>query len=154
MGRFRSRHSRCSSLGRREISGAALANVAAAAVLAVGIFGLVQPVLQSLKLSPRLVQAAQAAGCPEPQIGTLGYREPSLVFLAGTGMAMLDDARGAARFLASGGCRVAFVERRFETDFKDAVAEADVRPSLASRVAGFNINGGRRVDIGTYVVRP
>jgi len=140
--------------GRGEISGAALANVAAAAVLAVGVFGFVQPVLQSLKLSPRLVQAAQAAGCPEPQIGTLGYREPSLVFLAGTGMAMLDDARGAARFLASGGCRVAFVERSFETDFKDAVAKAGVRPSLGSRVAGFNINGGRRVDIGTYVVRP
>jgi hypothetical protein len=76
------------------------------------------------------------------------------VFLAGTGMAMLEDGRGAARFLASGGCRVAFVERRYETDFKDAVAKADVRPSLASRVAGFNINGGRRVDIGTYVVRP
>ena len=26
--------------------------------------------------------------------------------------------------------------------------------TLASRVTGFNINGGRRVDIGTYVVRP
>jgi hypothetical protein len=67
---------------------------------------------------------------------------------------MLDDGAGAARFLAVSGCRVAFVEGRIETDFKDAAAKAGVRPSLATRVAGFNINGGRRVDIGTYVVRP
>jgi 4-amino-4-deoxy-L-arabinose transferase-like glycosyltransferase len=139
---------------RGEIHRAALTNVAAAAVLAVGVFGLVQPVLQSLKVSPRLMQAAQGAGCAEPQVATLGYREPSLVFLAGTGLTMLDDGAGAARFLAVSGCRVAFVEGRFETDFKDAAAKAGVRPSLASRVAGFNINGGRRVDIGTYVVRP
>jgi 4-amino-4-deoxy-L-arabinose transferase-like glycosyltransferase len=139
---------------RGEVSGAALTNVAAAAVLAVGVFGLVEPVLQSLKVSPRLVSAARGAGCPGPQVATLGYREPSLVFLAGTGLTMLDDAAGAVRFLAGGGCRVVFVERRFEADFKDAVTKAGVQPALASRVAGFNINGGRRVDIGTYVVRP
>ena len=27
-------------------------------------------------------------------------------------------------------------------------------PALVTRVTGFNINGGRRVDIGIYVVRP
>jgi hypothetical protein len=29
-----------------------------------------------------------------------------------------------------------------------------VQPALSTRVTGFNINGGRRLDIGAYAVTP
>ena len=132
---------------------AALINVAASAALALAVFGLAQPVLQSLKISPRLAAAARASPCAGPQVATLGYREPSLVFLVGTDLVMLADGAEAARFLGEGGCRVVFVTSRFEPEFRAAAAAAGVQAAALSRIAGFNINGGRQLDIATYVVR-
>lgn len=139
---------------RGEVVQAAMTNVAAAALLGFGVFGLTQPVLRSLKVSPRLAEAVRGVSCPAPAVATVGYREPSLVFLVGTDLVMLESGAAAAQFLKAGGCRVALVERAFEADFRAALDRADLRPSLSTRVTGFNINGGRRVDIGAYVAPP
>ena len=79
---------------RSDIAAAALAGVAAAMLVAVGALGQVQPMLSALKISPRLAAAARSAGCEEPKLGTVGYREPSLVFLTRTD---LRDVRERAR---------------------------------------------------------
>ena len=50
--------------------------------------------------------------------------------------------------------RAFFVERRFEPEFRATSASLDLVPQLVTRVAGFNINGGRRLDIGAYVTSP
>ena len=126
----------------------------AAATLSVGVFGLVQPDLRSLGISPRLAEIARNLGCDAPRIATLGYREPSLVFLAGTDLVMLESGEAAVEFLKPGGCRLAFVERRHEPDFHRALERAETKPLGLARVGGFNINGGRRLDIGAYAVRP
>jgi 4-amino-4-deoxy-L-arabinose transferase-like glycosyltransferase len=136
------------------VEGAALVGVAAATLLSLGVFGLTQPDLHALKVSPRLAVLAREAGCDAPRIATFGYREPSLVFLLGTDLAMPENGAEAARFLGAGGCRLAFVERRREPDFQAAVERGGLSPILLTRVEGFNINGGRRVDIGAYAVRP
>jgi 4-amino-4-deoxy-L-arabinose transferase-like glycosyltransferase len=140
--------------GRGEIERAALTGVAAAVALAVGVFGFIQPTLRSLKISPRLAAIARSIDCQNPSVGTLGYREPSLVFLIGTDLRMLNDGAEAASFLGEGGCRLAFVERRFEDDFRRQAESREVAPSLLTRVPGFNINGGRRLDIAAYLARP
>jgi hypothetical protein len=57
-------------------------------------------------------------------------------------------------FLKSGTCRLVFVEQRFEEAFLAEAARIGVRPKLSTRVAGFNINSGRRLDIGAYAVDP
>ena len=88
------------------------------------------------------------------EVATLGYREPSLVFLVGTGLDMLESGAEAAAFLAGGPCRLAFVESRFEADFRSEAQRLGIAPALATRVAGFNINGGRRLDLGAYAVSP
>ena len=137
------------AFNRGEVTRAALIGIAAVIPLAIGVFGFVQPALQSLKLSPRLAAAAEAVGCPGAPVGTLGYREPSLVFLAGTGLDMLGNAEEAASFLAQPGCRVLFVDSRFEAAFLAALGDRPTAVSVA-RVAGFNINGGRRTDLGVY----
>jgi 4-amino-4-deoxy-L-arabinose transferase-like glycosyltransferase len=134
---------------RGEVTRSAMVGIAAAPVLAMGVFGLTQPVLQSLKLSPRLAAAAEAAGCPGAPVATLGYREPSLVLLVGTSLDMLEKPDEAAAFLAQPGCRVLFVDRRFEPAFLQLLGDRQTREPVG-RVTGFNINGGRRTDIGVY----
>jgi 4-amino-4-deoxy-L-arabinose transferase-like glycosyltransferase len=139
---------------RDEPGAAALLAVAAAPILALGVFAFTNPVLQSLQLSPRLAAVARSLDCPDRGIGTYGYREPSLVFLAGTDLAMPASPGDAAAFLKAGDCRMLFVDSRYEEGFRREIERAGVRPALVTRLRGFNINGGRRLEIAAYAVRP
>ena len=137
-------------------SGAAMGSILAAVAVYGFVFGWMLNARHAdlLALSPRLAAAGRAAtppGCPGTAFATVGDREPSLVFETGTSLAMT-DAAGAARFLQGGPCRVALVEAGQEAAFADALG-TDVAVGLASRVAGININGGRRLDIGVYARR-
>ncbi len=67
---------------------------------------------------------------------------------------MLETGPEAAAFLAGGPCRLAFVESRFEPAFRSEVERLGIAPALSTRVRGFNINGGRRLDLGAYAVSP
>ncbi len=122
--------------------------VVASVVVAVAAYGWTVPLLRSVAISPRLAEAARAVDCPVEGYATVGYREPSLVFLTRTDLVMTDGA-GAAQFLRAGSCRVAFVESRQEAAFLADMAGA-APPRLVSRVQGLNLNGGRRLDIGVY----
>lgn len=125
-----------------------------AILLSIGVFGFAQLDLRSLKISPRLAEVAHDIGCAEPLVATLGYREPSLVFLAGTNLDMLETGEEAAAFLAKGGCRLVFVDKRFDGDFRNEATRLGLKPALSTRVAGFNINSGRQTDIGAYWIGP
>jgi 4-amino-4-deoxy-L-arabinose transferase-like glycosyltransferase len=133
---------------------AALLAVAASPLLVTGVFGFAQGDLRSLKLSPRLADAVKAMPCPAPRVATLGYREPSLVFLTQTGLDMVETGEQAAAFLKANTCAIAFVEARHEEAFRTEVRRLGLAPALSTRVTGFNINGGRRLDIGAYAVSP
>jgi hypothetical protein len=63
---------------------------------------------------------------------------------------MLDSGAEASRFLSQGGCRVVFVDRRFEGEFQAENERLQQRPVLSTRVQGFNINSGRQVEIAAY----
>lgn len=126
------------------------AGFVSAIFLSVGVFGFTQLDLRSLKLSPRLAEVARNLSCENPKVATLGYREPSLVFLTGTSLDMLETGEEASAFLKAGGCRLVFVEKRFEEAFRNENRRLGQQPTLSTRVAGFNINSGRRLDIGAY----
>jgi 4-amino-4-deoxy-L-arabinose transferase-like glycosyltransferase len=136
---------------KNKVSKSVSASFISAACLAVGVFGFTQLDLRSLKLSPRLAEVAHNLACANPRIATLGYREPSLVFLTGTGLEMLETGQEASAFLKEGGCRIVFVEKRFEEAFRVENERLGLLPALSTRVTGFNINSGRRLDIGAYV---
>jgi 4-amino-4-deoxy-L-arabinose transferase-like glycosyltransferase len=125
---------------------AALASVA----IAWGVYQFAVPLARAVAISPRLIAAAGAAGCAKPQLATVGYREPSLVFLGGTDLVMTDGP-GAAAFLGGEGCRVAFVDSRVEAAFTQALLASGKQARLLSRVQGLNLNGGRTLDIGVYM---
>jgi 4-amino-4-deoxy-L-arabinose transferase-like glycosyltransferase len=131
-----------------KFASAVLTAVVASVLVSVAAYGWSVPLLRSVALSPRLAAAARAMDCPVEGFATVGYREPSLVFLTRTDLEMTDGA-GAARFLREGQCRVAFVESRQEAAFLAGMG-TDVQPRLLSRVRGLNLNGGRRLDIGVY----
>jgi 4-amino-4-deoxy-L-arabinose transferase-like glycosyltransferase len=133
--------------GHALVGTAALAAAAASVFVALGVYGFGVPGLRSVQVSGRLAETARSVACPQPLLATAGFREPSLVFLTRTDLLMTDGA-GAARFLGEGSCRVAFVERRQEEAFTQAIGQS--APRLLGRVDGVNINGGRRLDIGVY----
>jgi 4-amino-4-deoxy-L-arabinose transferase-like glycosyltransferase len=120
--------------------------VLASLIVSASVYGLANPALRSLKLSPRLAETLNAASCRNPAVMTAGYREPSLVFLTRTDLKMGDGAE-AARFLAQPGCRIAFVSGREQAAFEAEAARTGLSPRLVTRISGFNINGGRRIDI-------
>jgi 4-amino-4-deoxy-L-arabinose transferase-like glycosyltransferase len=135
---------------RNQVHKAVSVSFVSAACLAIGVFGFTQLDLRSLKLSPRLAEVARNHSCENPKVASLGYREPSLVFLTGTGLEMLETGEQASAFLKDGGCRMVFVERRFEEAFRAENERLGLIPTLSTRVVGFNINSGRRLDIGAY----
>ena len=139
---------------RQDFEGALWRCVPASLLLTIAVYPFAIESLRSLKLSPRLAEAARSVGCADPAVLTLGYREPSLVFLTGTKLAMAASGADAAAFLSQPGCRVAFVERRFAEDFKAALASQSVKPRLVTMIDGFNLNGGRRLEIAVFANSP
>lgn len=134
---------------RQDFEGALWRCVLASLILTASVYPFAIESLRSLKLSPRLAQAAQAI-CANPAVVTLGYREPSLVFLTGTNLAMAASGAQAAAFLGQPGCRVAFVESRHAEEFAAARAALSEQPRLVTTIHGFNLNGGRRLKIDVF----
>jgi len=143
-----------SAFRRQEFEGALWRCALAGLLLTLAMYPFAIESLRSLKLSPRLAAAAKAVGCADPAVITLGYREPSLVFLTGTDLAMAADGAQAANFLAQPGCRVAFIESRFAGAFTTALATLPQKPRLLTTIDGFNLNGGHRLSIAVYARTP
>lgn len=132
----------------------------ASASLVIAAYPLGLPMLKAFNLSPRLAEAARATGCESPAFATVGYREPSLVFLTDTELLMGSPEETAAFLEAPGsGCRIAFIERAFEERFRAAL-KGGAAPALVTRVRGVNINAAldkqrrlRVLDLAVYVRR-
>ena len=67
---------------------------------------------------------------------------------------MAASGADAAAFLNQPGCRVAFVESRFATDFNAALASQNLKPRLVTTINGFNLNGGRKLEIAVFARSP
>ena len=137
-----------SALRRGAGEGALALAVAASALMSPAVFGMTQPVMASLKVSPRLAAIRDRLPCPHPRVASLGYREPSLVFLVGTDLATPATAEEAVAFLRAGGCRLVFVEGREQAAFAAAATGLDT--TRVGTVSGFNINGGKPVALAAY----
>jgi hypothetical protein len=136
-----------------EARDAILPAIGAAVALYVGAIQFAVPALTPFSLSQRLAAAAYGAGCDAPIIGTVGYREPSLVLLTSTNLEMPVDGAAGARFIGGSGCRVALVEGRDETAFRQELLTIGVRAERVGDVKGLNLNGGRILDIGVWLKR-
>ena len=143
-------------IGRERIEVSVLAAAGLAFCAYLFVFGgiLTSGPFEPYRLSPHLAEARarvaqQFPDCPRFEAATVGgYNEPSLVFLTGTDLRMIDGAR-AATFVDEKACRIAFVDVREESAFKSALS-AGSQIALQERVLGVNLNGGRKFDMGVY----
>jgi 4-amino-4-deoxy-L-arabinose transferase-like glycosyltransferase len=122
---------------------------AASILMAIGLYAVVIPSLAPAFPSVALAQTLRDSACPHPVAASVGYEEPSLVFLAGT-TTHFTDAAGAADFLREGGCRFAFVDARQERDFALRAEAVGLRYDRGPRIDGYNISNGKPITIAVF----
>jgi 4-amino-4-deoxy-L-arabinose transferase-like glycosyltransferase len=127
--------------------------LAASLMIAVSVYVITLPGLTRLFPSVALAKALHAADCRHPAVAAAGYHEPSFVFLAGSSTVLTNGA-GGANFLADGGCRVALVESRSESEFRERARDIRLRYSMIMTVEGLNYSNGRPVKVTAYKAEP
>jgi 4-amino-4-deoxy-L-arabinose transferase-like glycosyltransferase len=137
-----------------------LLGAAAAVLVAAAVYGVIIPSLTPLFPSVTMTRILRAADCPNPRAASVGFEEPSLVFLAGTPTLLSGTAEGlfrvdgkkmdATQFLLQGGCRFAFVEGGHEAQFARRAEIVGLRYITSQRFDAININEGRWITIAVY----
>ena len=116
--------------------------------------GWVLPGLRTPWLSNQVVAALQRQGAKAPyQLATVDYREPSLVFLAGTATRML-DAADAATFLRANPDGWVLVSDRQLSRVLDAAHGVGLAPEVVEQIRGFNYSKGRRMRLNLLRAAP
>lgn len=128
------------------------AAAAAAGIAFALLFGTIAPRLTPLWLSPRIVQAMRDnKPCATTVLASVGYTEPSLVFLAGTGTVLSDRVDDAAKhLLADPACAFASVPVDQEAQLNDALAKAGKQARRLAEIDGVNYSSGRTMALGLY----
>jgi 4-amino-4-deoxy-L-arabinose transferase-like glycosyltransferase len=122
---------------------------AAQVLMAIGLYAVILPSLTPAFPSVTLAEVLRDSGCEHPVAASVGYEEPSLVFLAGT-TTRFTDATGAADFLREGSCHFAFVDARQERDFALRAEAIGLRYGRGPRVEGYNISNGKPITIAVF----
>ena len=121
-------------------------------LVSVAVYMAGSPVLQSIRISDRLAQAMEKPDCGDKHLAMLGYSEPSLVFLTRTDLQFL-PAQAMVSFLQQPGCRIAGVTGNQMKDFEAARLAAGLDLVPVEVVKGFNINGGKRLEVSIFARR-
>ncbi len=133
----------------------------AAVVLTAGLaywpsYSLVVPSLSQLWVSSRLAAAVAdytPSACTEPaRLVSVGYGEPSLVFLAGTETAMVRARDVPPLLSADPVCTLATIEARDWPEFETALSGASVQTLVT--IDGLNYSKGRRVSMRLVRLSP
>ena len=128
------------------------AAAAAAGIAFSLLFGTIAPRLTPLWLSPRMVQAMRDnKPCATTVLASVGYAEPSLVFLAGTKTLLSDRVGDAARHLLSDpACAFASVPVDQEAQLNEDLAKAGRHANRLAEIDGVNYSSGRTMALGLY----
>ena len=113
------------------------------------IFAGVVPQLSRIHIADAVAQNLASSGRQPTAIAAAGYHEPSLVFLLGRDV-LLVDSREAALFLAEAPDGVALVEARQQTAFLDMARRLGLRLAAPEQLSGYNMSKGQDVVILIY----
>ena len=122
---------------------------AASILLATAFYAVLAPSLGLFFPSVALARTMNESGCRDPLAASVGFHEPSLVFLAGTLTAQVGAAE-AADFLGGGACRFVFIDTRYERGFAQRADALGLRYASGPRFDAFNFGAGRAVTIAVY----
>ncbi len=120
-------------------------------------YRVVIPSLSELWVSNRLAAAFAAnrpAACSgEAVLFTVGYNEPSLIFLAGTNTRYGQPEEATAFLAEDSACHLAVIDARFWDKFQTALGNSQVQE--LAQVKGLNYSKGRKMDLKLVaVIRP
>ena len=113
------------------------------------IFAGVVPQLSRIHMAEVVAQNLATSGRQPAAIAAAGYHEPSLVFLLGRDV-LLVDSREAALFLAEAPDGVALVEARQQAAFLDMARRLKLRLTAPEQLSGYNMSKGQDVLILIY----
>ena len=113
------------------------------------IFAGVVPQLSRIHMADAVAQNLASSGRQPAAIAAAGYHEPSLVFLLGRDV-LLVDSREAALFLAEAPDGVALVEARQQATFLDMARRLKLRLTAPEQLSGYNMSKGQDVLILIY----
>jgi hypothetical protein len=88
--------------------------------------------------------------CPQLDIISSSYDEPSLVFLAGTDTRLLTDANAAAAALRQDRCAVALIDREHQPRF--LATFTNNAPQAQGEIKAYNIGNGKTADLFAYTL--
>jgi 4-amino-4-deoxy-L-arabinose transferase-like glycosyltransferase len=130
---------------------AALLMLCAAPLFYGATLGLELPHLRALWIAPR-VEAGLRAHWPQGMpkdgaFGSLGFAEPSLMFLCGTATDVLNAPLPAAQFLLAGPDRVLVVDDRQLSALAVTLVPSHTQLAPFATVEGYNYSLGRRVRL-------
>ena len=123
--------------------------IGAAMLFHMMVFSGVVPALSRIHISSAIAAKIATFPAPPVAIATTGYQEPSLVFLLGRDLLLL-DAREAALFLIEAPGGLAIVEQRQQAAFLEAASQLALVLSPPVHLTGFNISKGQDVVILLY----
>ncbi len=114
-------------------------------------FALSLPRLEHAWMSRDIVKiAAEVRRCPQSQIVAFGYKEPSLVFTAGTDTIIAMTAQEAFDALEQDRCRVAVVSAKKKDEF--LALYQTYRPREELLIEGLNIGKGRKMALSVFTM--
>jgi hypothetical protein len=131
-----------------------LRRIAAATVASLVAFGLlatkVLPPLDPVWPSRAIASAFEAnRPCPDSTLVSVGYEEPSLVFLTATSTLLTNASTAAARLQADG-CAVAAIEKSNQRAFDATFAKSATKPHAFATIEGINYSNGKQVSVALY----
>ncbi len=109
----------------------------------------IMPGLTPIWLSRSVSEAAIKIGGKNVKLCSVGYYEPSLIFLAGT-KTLLTSAEGAARFLRKNPGGLALVDRRQDGSFLRLADNLGLHLQQVDAFSGINYSKGRHMLLRLY----
>ncbi len=125
--------------------------VVAATIMNFGVFALILPGLEHTRLSDRVLDLGKSVTCGTPRYASAGFVEPSLAYLTKSRVRFV-TATGAADFLNQGPCRIAIVENRQLSSFRQRADDLGIALDVLGRVPGFNPGNGRWVNLRLFTL--
>ena len=128
------------------------------AILTLGAFGLyllafqvVFPRLETIWLSPRIASAVdRARPCSDSVLVSVGFTEPSLIFLVGTDTVLTGDGAAAARHLAEDVCTLVLVDQNQSAAFQAEMMRSGLQPVHLQTIRGLNYSRGKDLTLSLY----
>jgi 4-amino-4-deoxy-L-arabinose transferase-like glycosyltransferase len=116
------------------------------------VYDRVIPELDALWISTRVANAVRAAErCPKTVVTSVGFAEPSLVFILGTDTAF-GNSRAAARAIADNRCAMALVDAPSIEAFRAELAETGKEAREVATIDGINMARGKPVTLTLFEV--